>query len=459
MKTKALLVVTSFIFLGLSLTNTVKAQVQWDYHGHGPFGYKDEVDGITIDQKGNTYIAGGFSNRVSFNGQWKRSRGKRDIFFSKIDPQGNTIWFKTLATKNDENIYDLTIDPNGDLILNGQQERLHNGKLLPSAITIKASSKTGEVKWKRYFTSPVGAGGNEVTTDSQGNIYTSIISWGGLNIGKEFIKPGQRKDTHLIKLSPRGKKLWSFSTTGLGVERIRAVATGYNDKRVLIGFEYQGHIKHKNIEFFGPGRSQKQGAYALLNENGKLLQFKAVTGSSHSNVRATGGFSNGLYLHGTFKGRAEVNGKKLKSAGGRDSFLMKIGKEGNPKWVRVIGNNKNEDGGEMAIHSSGDVFLTGDHSGENYRVMDKDARTLSYVFRRNYSNPTAHYLHFNKYGDHISSFSVLPTTGMSAAGVIEVNKNMELAIGIRFKGDVKVNNYVQASTDIKDKDFLVIKVD
>lgn len=427
----------------------------WAIHGYGPQHHKDEADGLTITKDGFTYIAGGFSNHFRLKDKWLRSKGKRDIFLAKINASGNLVWVKTFATVNDENIYDLTSDKFGNLYMNGEREYAFGRRrqLKYSAITMKVSAANGRLLWEKKFDSPVGAGGNEITTDSKGNIYSSYISQGGMYVNNKLRKSQGGKESHIMKISPSGGVRWVVSTKGRGVERVRAISTAFNDTRIAVGFEYKGEIQVGNKKFRGYKTTAQQGAYMLLDQFGKIKNFENIYNSPAANVRATGGFSDGIYIHGTFSGKARVNGQTISSLGSRDIFLMKLSQDGKATWMRTMGSSTDQDGGELAINSNGDAFLTGDHSGRNYYVRSGNYKAE--IFSGYYPTRTAHLVKFDSIGNLVSSYAFPASQFASAGGVVEVMEN-KVSMGVRFYGELAFNGKVFQAGDKDDKDFVIV---
>jgi hypothetical protein len=445
--------ITTILLIGLMAQASLYAHEKWTWHGYGPYGNKDEADGIAVDKFGNTYIAGGFSKTVVFHGSILRSQGLRDIYIAKISPKGDTVWIQTIATKYDENIFDMTIDNAGDLLLSGYQEIKYNGMIRHSALIVKADSGSGAIKWKQYFPADLGSGGNEIAFDKNNNIYATVTSAGALNIEGKKVANGGNKDSHLIKLNPQGKFQWRVSADGRGPERIRAVGVGYDGTRIVVGYEFRVEMKVGNQVLKGGDRKSPQGAYVVVDNHGKVVRLEQLKGSVHTNVRASGGFSDGLYVHGTFVDQVNVAGATLKGFGSRDSFLLKIDKNGKLQWHRTLGNSDTEDGGEMIVNPAGDVYLTGDHRGRNYHI--KDHKRTWTIFKENFPNRTGHILRFSKSGRLKQSYTLEPQSYDNTIGII-AEKNGNVSVGIRFVGSISVGGDFYKSGGKRDKDFVIL---
>ena len=432
---------------------------KWHFHGYGPGGMKDEADGVSIDRFGNRYIGGGFSNTVLFYGEKLTSIGKRDIFIHKINRKGKVIWRKIVATKNDENIFDLTHDNDGNIIVSGYQEQLVGRKLKHVAVFIKINGNDGSIIWKKSIkTNGVASGGNEITTDSKGNIYATMIAVGEVVINKKKYSGGGNKDSYLIKLDKNGTVKWVVNSDSPGSERIRAVAVGYNDQRIIIGFEYRGAIRINGTEFKSSKKDkQMKGAFALINSKGKVIKFQNIRNSSLSNIRASGGFDDGLYIHGIFRDKAIIDDISFSSPGKRSSFLIKLNKKGKIVWTRTIGNYEDESGGELAVNSKGDVFLTGGFKGKDYSIYD-EKNISQKVFRDQKGFRSAYVLQISKDGNLIDRYKMNTTDSFSETGVIEVNQK-EIVAGIRFRIRISVDGIVYETFRDRDKDFLILNLE
>jgi FG-GAP-like repeat/Beta-propeller repeat len=74
---------------------------------------------VALDDRGNTYLAGGFAGAVDFNSGGTReersSNGSTDAFISKLDAVGNHLWTKTLGGVARDGISNVTADGSGNV--------------------------------------------------------------------------------------------------------------------------------------------------------------------------------------------------------------------------------------------------------------------------------------------------------------------------------------------------------
>ncbi|WP_239014303.1 hypothetical protein [Archangium violaceum] len=92
-----------------------------------------------------------------------------------------------------------------------------------------------------------------------------------------------------------------------------------------------------------------------------VLRFGG-TGDSVCRSAAIDG-SGDVLVTGRFTGQLELGSGTWNSAGLNDLFLLKLsGRDGSPRWARVFGGPGEDTGRDVAVDTSGTVFVTGDFS-------------------------------------------------------------------------------------------------
>lgn len=79
----------------------------------------DYARGIDIDASGNIYVSGVFSNSIDFDGIILTAAGSSDIFLIKIDSNGNIIWGKKIGNNGAEEGCEIEVNENGDVFITG----------------------------------------------------------------------------------------------------------------------------------------------------------------------------------------------------------------------------------------------------------------------------------------------------------------------------------------------------
>lgn len=80
----------------------------------------DQSSGITKDTNGYIYLTGSFLKSASFGKTKLKSQGKEDIFVTKIDGDGNTLWAKQAGGLGNEYSRGIKLDSKGDIYITGE---------------------------------------------------------------------------------------------------------------------------------------------------------------------------------------------------------------------------------------------------------------------------------------------------------------------------------------------------
>jgi uncharacterized protein (TIGR03437 family) len=121
-----------------------------------------QVARVLADSSGNTYIAG-----------TRLLNESSDVFVTKLDPSGNTLFFQAISGKGTDAAADMGIDSAGNIYVGGSTSStafpIHNAlqsKPGPGFL-LKLSADASELLWSTYFQEAITA----LAVDSNGNVY------------------------------------------------------------------------------------------------------------------------------------------------------------------------------------------------------------------------------------------------------------------------------------------------
>lgn len=134
---------------------------------------------IAVDDLDNVYVGGWYTGSVVFGGQIETAPGGADIFVAKLDSStGDSVWIQTMGGEGSQQLYDLAIDPSGDVVLAGHYREsftVGGTPLLNSGssdiLLAKLASGTGAVSWIHGFGGPENDRGEAITVDENGHIF------------------------------------------------------------------------------------------------------------------------------------------------------------------------------------------------------------------------------------------------------------------------------------------------
>ena len=485
---------------------------------------RNDLDGVSVDPFGFIVAGGPFyaprapsgacTAGVSFGGIARCSGVGSDVFVARLRPDGTEAWFVVLDSGQDDDfMFDLTTDSNGDIYVSGQ----YGGRLATvsgdaveaerqgSAFVAKLDRDTGEVLWIEAFggteaAGGFGAGANEIAVDGLGFVIATITTDNrpeSYRIGPWTIDnpdfdaaanplraPG--KDSFIVKLDPDdGRPRWFFATANdgePGEHRIRAIGVnGLN--QIAFGYQVRGTIRLGDT-VYGPQDRASYGAAGVLDPTGQLLWSLdvAATGDppDETNVRGAGGSISGdIYFTGRLaeagSGRATVRVRMpnaaneerytLQTFAGGTAYLLKLSSQGSVQWIRLLGNDDHDAGGELAISDREAIFVTGRNRGPAYAAY---AHSLATGQRRLLTpnvhgapsdNSRATVTRFSSAGDVTGAYAP-STVGFSAGGVLETSPDSScLALQFGFQGEVTMNNpSLDVLTSTSDADEALTRV-
>ncbi len=79
----------------------------------------DRGRAVAIDDSGNSFVTGSFSNQITVGGNTLNSFGGTDIYITKFDVLGNVLWAKQIGGSGNDAGRDITLDSQGNIIVVG----------------------------------------------------------------------------------------------------------------------------------------------------------------------------------------------------------------------------------------------------------------------------------------------------------------------------------------------------
>lgn len=311
---------------------------------------------ISVDNSGNKYVAGYFTNSVVFGTDSITSIGEGDIFVSKLDTDGNWLWGKRAGGTLHDNLYSFSIDSANSLYLTGSfQGNADFGS------TSLASSGLNDV-----FVAKLDTYGNWLWAKKAGGIYDcygfsiSVDNSGNAYVTGEFIGPAEfgsislnstvnsqyYSDIFVAKLNSSGNWLWARKAGGVVSDMGNAIVVDN------IGYSYiTGSFQ--DIGLFGSHvltsttYDQTDIFVAKMDSDGNWLWAVRAGGSGYDrgNSICIDNSSN-QYITGRYAGIALFDMIPVVISGNTDAFVAKLSDE-------IVSNDDNiTTVGEVAIVSN-----------------------------------------------------------------------------------------------------------
>jgi hypothetical protein len=352
----------------------------------------DYARGVAVDDYGNVYVTGGFTNTTDFDpgpGLVERtSLGSFDSFLSKFDAYGNLKWVQTWGGEGSCSAHNIATDLTGNIYIAGifyktvdfdpgpGKEEHTPGVIYANYMSRFAS--TGEFEWVRAWCDYSYFDVNDIASDVDGNVYIT----GNFNDTTDF-DPGPGidersaygcNDAFLNKLDADGNHQWAETWGEEGLDYGYTVCADHYGNiyatSVLNGrYEHSGQEHGMVIWPTGDGDV----FLTKFDPEGHLIwDIPLIEGDYNRGTGADVDEFGNIYISGYFGDTVDFDpGHAVDyhtSNGYRDIFLIKLDSDGVFQWVRTWGGERNEYCRGVTVGSSGDAHIIGNF----YTTVDFD---------------------------------------------------------------------------------------
>lgn len=340
----------------------------------------DTAVSIIPDSQGNVYVCG----HTNGNYEGNTNSGSYDVFLSKFDTNGNSVFTKLFGTIEEEGCEDITIDSSDQLYVTGYTKGVLNSQNNAGAEDIfmmKIDSSSGSVLMTKVVGSTGRDDGNSVVVDSDGNIYVGGYVGAALN-GQSF--SGGSSDSCLLKFNSAGVLQYTKLFGGAGSnDWINALAVDTSNNIYTFGAYSTGSTSSSSVTVLGSTLTYNGGnsdvLLAKFDSSGNALWCDLLGGTSYEDAKglALDSFNN-VYLSGFSNGVFES--QSASGGGAYDIYLARYNSQGSQLYTVMYGGSGNDYGLDLVVansliylvvqtSSSEGVFSTGTLSGSVDSVL------------------------------------------------------------------------------------------
>jgi hypothetical protein len=184
-----------------------------------------------IDKSDNIAITGMFSDLQDFDPgpgttNLLSTNNSVDGYILKLDGQGQFVWAKQIGGSKTDKSYGICVDKNGNYLITGTLNELcypldplYSGNCLVTpndyndSIFISKFNTSGNLQWTKYFVGDSTNVGQAITSDLQGNIYSTGRFWGNVDFDPGpavyNLQALNEGDGYVVKLDINGNFLWA----------------------------------------------------------------------------------------------------------------------------------------------------------------------------------------------------------------------------------------------------------
>lgn len=365
------------------LSFSQETEFQWaDAFGSGGL---DKGNSVTADANGNVYTAGVFYDTVNFDigmpNASLSSFGSADIFVTKHDPLGNFLWVKQIGGSGFEIMVAMASDLQGNIYLTGSfagtcdfdpgsavQNQASNGSF---DIFILKLDQDGNFNWVYTNGSSSQEIGDAITVTDAGEVFAAGHFRGTVDFDLssntyDLISSVSYTDIFILHLNTNGDFQWVKQLGGTLADYAEDIEIDPSGNIITVG-------RFSGTADFDPGpgifniTSNGGTDYFIskLDPNGNFIWAKGIGGiESDAACSVTTDMNGNVYSAGYFRDVVNFGlGGVLTSSGGRDIFIYKLNSNGNPVWLRKIGNSFSESVGGIEIIEGNKILTYGRAKG------------------------------------------------------------------------------------------------
>jgi len=192
-------------------------------------------NGFALDSENNIYIGGSTESEtgIATDGAYQTvAELGSEGFLAKINPEGETLWSTYLGSPSSDGVDDLSLDSNGNLYIVGGTGydgypalNEHSGG--SDVYAAKIDPSNGYLEWFRYIGSPTVDRSASCTVGIDNNIYISLTTVAETGMATEGAhqESGGYVSIVLAKIDTVGNLLWSTYISGDESDDWSSVAT------------------------------------------------------------------------------------------------------------------------------------------------------------------------------------------------------------------------------------------
>lgn len=300
----------------------------------------------------------------------------RDAYVSRLDPDGNLLWFHKFDGASFEEINKIAFDNQGNIYVTGIiggstnfDPGGSNTTITPSGIAgfIAKFTAGGNFVWVKHFDPYSGnSKAFAIDLDSQGNIYvggsfTGSIEFDPNNGSTILSSPSSNDDGFVCKLDPSGNLLWAKRIGGSSSDGVEKICVAANNDVYLKG-HFGGTVDFdpsSNVNQFTSNYPYGNFAMKMTNTGNYVWakQFGAIEDMAidqSSNIYYTGFFFSTIDTD-----PSSTTTHNLTALNNADAHLTKLDPNGNHLWSKQLMCNDAVWSKHIVINSSNDIYIGG----------------------------------------------------------------------------------------------------
>lgn len=473
MKT-VLSLVTLFILSTVSFSQTILWEKQFGGTGD------DRSTKKIIDTNGDLLVTGTFMNTVDFdlgtgvseltsNGWW-------DVFLAKYDTTGNLIWVVSFGSTQFDYSYSITVDASNNIYLGGMyggimdiDPGVNEELLTPIGLSsyILKLNQAGEFQWARNLT------GNDIRIQDicvgpqgvvVGGYFTGTCEFNNEGTSYQMTSDASQ-DTYVMYITENGAFISAYQIGSLGQNSLRHIDID-SEGNIYLTSEYMNSldvdpgsgetlITTNNMSGYG-------NFLAKYSPTMELIWVKQPDFPSYSSIKNIEVYTdNEIMISGEFNDSIRFDEfgdlNWYYSAGQEDHFIGKINAAGTLSWLKIIGNDEEDDSRVLHVDYLGNTYVSASFTG----TIDADPSSQIYSVAA-VGSSDSYILKLDNDGNFVWFFQDSVDALSSTIHIPDLTSgtNNDLYVNFNFYNQIGIiqNSILHNHTSAGDFDVLIVKM-
>ncbi len=351
--------------------------------------------GITVDKWGYVYCTGELSDTSVFGNDTLISNGDRDVFITKLDPNGNFIWTKHFGSLGIDKGKGITTDNEGNVYVVG---------FIADVVTVGATT-IGTSGVVNSFIVKMDSSGNylkvesiepkysstyKIKSDKKGNLYIcGELLYNNNVAGYPVLGPVglSWRDAFLAKLDTSLQTQWVNTVAGSFQNLGEDIAISDNYVYLTGFYTYTVDANGISMTYNGNGSNAAtiNAARDILitkyKHDGSIIWAKGFGGTGYDYAYGIDvGKNESIYITGVFTDTVMFDTTQLITDGSKDIFVVKLDSNANVLWAKSQGDVLDEYMFCLSLDQYNNVYCGGTYGS----TQQFDTITMN-TFYTNYS--------------------------------------------------------------------------
>lgn len=311
-----------------------------DFTVHFLAGHEDIVQKSTIDKNGNLYFVGSFkSDTLIFGVDTLFNEGSNDLFLVKLDPFGQVLFAKSFKSMGATDVTGLAIDEDYSVYMAGKYRypMTFGSIVLPESlffndIFLTKTDSNGQTLWAKSYSNASDA---SIVLDADQNLYLGGCYFGSITIPslQKTINSAYPDRMFSLKMDSNGNEKWLMPYGGmLAID---------NAQNLYMSGNYSNYIHIGNFYMENISIKENHNVYvAKSDSSGSVLWAKTFCKNEHAllNGSSFDTLSNTLYITGTFKtDTLSFDNIVIQNNGLADLYIAKLDTSANVLFAKAYG--------------------------------------------------------------------------------------------------------------------------